>query len=254
MYDIDSDRLEEYVENRQEKLDEIMKLYKCSKDDAKTLFIILLYYGSFNKWISSRKIGDLDDDFKPTKFCDKFKKELGEIGKEIMDKNKDIVSFVKERKDKDAVYNEIGSVVSYYLQEIECRILETVYKYSVKNNYIVNNVCVLAADGIMIEKDRFKSSILNEFEKIIKDKFGFDLKFTVKDMTQDYINILDEHLLTNKEYEIDLLDGYDTEIIFNKNEKFDVHLLTKYFNEDIKHLEPSIYKEFFHLTKSFKYF
>lgn len=253
MHDIDADRLEEYVFNRQEKLDEIMSLYKCSKDDAKTLFIILLYYGSFNKWISSRKI-DNSDDFKPTKFCDKFKKELGEIGKHIMEKNKDIVSFVEERKDKDANYNQIGSVVSYYLQEIECRVLETVYKYCVKNKYIVGNVCVLAADGIMIEKDKFKPSLLNEFETIVKDKFGFDLKFAVKDMDQDYINILDKHLLSDKEYELALLDGYDTELVFNKNEKFDIHLLTKYFNEDIKELGFDNYKEHFHLTKSFKYF
>lgn len=253
MYDIDADRLEEYVFNRQEKLDEIMSLYKCSKDDAKTLFIILLYYGSFNKWISSRKI-DNSDEYKSTKFCDKFKKELGEIGKQIMEKNKDLIEFVEERKDKDSNYNQIGSVVSYYLQEIECRILETIYKYCVKNKYIVNNVCVLAADGIMIEKDKYKPSLLNEFNQIIKDKFGFDLKFTVKDMTQDFINILDEHVLTEKEYEIDLLDGYDTQLVFNKNEKFDVHLLTKYFNEDIKELGFDNYREHFHLTKSFKYF
>lgn len=253
MNEIDAEKLEEYVFNRQEKIDEIMNTYKCSKDDAKTLFIILLYYGSFNTWISSNKI-DNSDDFKSTKFCDRFKKELGEIGKIIMDHNKDLVSFVEERKGKDAEYNQIGSVVSYYLQEIECRILETIYKYCVKNNYIVNNVCVLAADGIMIEKDKYKPSLLNEFSQVIKDKFGFDLKFAVKDMNHDYIDIIDKHILTDKQYELELLDGYDTELIFNKNEKFDVYLLTKYFNEDIKELGVDNYKEHFHLTKSFKYF
>jgi hypothetical protein len=171
-----------------------------------------------------------------------------------METNKDVVSFVEERKDKDSNYNQIGSVVSYYLQEIECRILETVYKYCVKNKYIVNNVCVLCADGIMIEKDKYKPSLLNEFETIIKDKFGFDLKFTVKDMNQDYIDILDKHVLSDKEYELALLDGYDTELVFDKNEKFDIYLLTKYFNEDIKELGFDDYREQFHLTKSFKYF
>lgn len=253
MNDMNPDRLEEYVFNRQEKLDEIMTNYKCSKDDAKTLFIILLYFGSFNKWISSRKIEN-SDDYKPTKFCDKFKKELGEIGNHIIEKNKDLVDFVEERKEKDTEYNKIGSVVSYYLQEIECRILETIYKYCIKNHYIINNVCVLTADGIMIEKDKYKPSLLNDFNQIIKDKFGFDLKFTVKDMNQDFINILDKHLLTDDQYELELLDGYDTKIIHNKNEKFDVYLLTKYFNEDIKELGYDNYKEYFHLTKSFKYF
>jgi hypothetical protein len=254
MYDIDSDRLQEYVFNRQEKLNEIMTIYKCSKDDAKTLFIILLYYGSFNKWISSRKIDNSDDDIKPTKFCEKFKKELGEIGKYIIEQNKDVLDFVEQRKGQEKDYNQIGSVVSYYLQEIECRILETIYKYCIKNKYIIDNVCVLCADGIMIEKDKYKPSLLNEFSQIIKDKFGFDLKFTVKDMTQDYINILDKHTLTDEKYELELLDGYDTKIIHNKTKKFDVYQLTKYFNEDIKELGLNNYKEYFHLTKSFRYF
>jgi len=253
MYDIDADRLEEYVQNRQEKLNEVMNIYKCSKDDAKTLYIILLYYGSFNSWVSNKKIEQLED-LKPTKFCEKLKKELGEIGKYIVEQNKDVLDFVEQRKGQEKDYNQIGSVVSYYLQEIECRILETIYKYCIKNKYIINNVCVLAADGIMIPKENYKPSLLNEFSQIIKDKFGFDLKFTIKDMNQDYINILNDHTLTEDKYELELLDGYDTKIIHDKTKKFDVYTLTKYFNEDIKELGLDNYKEYFHLTKSFRYF
>jgi hypothetical protein len=258
MYDIDTDKLDDYVNNRQNKLEEIMEIYKCSKDDAKTLFIILLYFGSFETWVSSRKIGYTDDgdfkDYKCNKFCEKFKKELGEIGAVILDQNKEIVKFVEERKVNEKNYNKIGSVVSYYLQEIENRILETIYKYCVKNKIIVNNVCVLAADGIMIEKDKFKPELLKEFSKIIKDKFDFDLNFSVKEMKQDYIDILDKHILNDEQYQIELLGGYDTKINTDKQQKFDVHQLTEYFNEDIKQMGINEYQDNFYLSKSFKYF
>jgi hypothetical protein len=255
MYEIDTDKLDEYVNNRQKKLEDIMQAYKCTKDDAKTLYIILLYFGSFNTWVTSKKIGE-DDDVEPkcNKFCEKFKKELGEIGEIIMGENKDIVKFVEERKGIEKDYNKIGSVVSYYLQEIENRLLETIYKYCVKNKYIVNNVCVLAADGIMIEKDKFKPELLKEFSKIIKDKFGFDLNFSVKEMKQDYIGILDQHILNDEDYQVQLLGGYDTKIEKNKQEKFDIYKLTDYFNEDIQQMANNEYQDNFHLSKSFKYF
>jgi hypothetical protein len=164
------------------------------------------------------------------------------------------VKFVEDRKTNEKNYNKIGSVVSYYLQEIENRILETIYKYCVKNKYIINNVCVLCADGIMIEKDKYKPELLKEFSKIIKDKFGFDLNFSVKEMKQDYIDILDKHILTDEEYQIQLLGGYDTKINTDNDEKFDVYKLTEYFNEDVKQMGNDEYQESFHLSKSFKYF
>ena len=250
---IDADKLEEYVSNRDKILKEIMEVYKCTRDQAKTLFIILLYFGSFKTWIDDYKISNDEDEYKPTVFCEKFKKELGKIGNFIMDKNPEIVKFVEKRKDEEG-YNKIGSVVSYYLQEIENRILETIYKYCVKNKYIVNNVCVLAADGIMLEKHRFKPSLLKEFSKVVKDKFAFDLDFSVKEMKQDYIDILDNHILTEEQYEIEFLGGYDAKVEYDKNTKFDVYKLTEYFNEDIEELGNEKYINHFHLTKSFKYF
>ena len=139
-----------------------------------------------------------------------------------MNSIKEIVEFVENRKKDEKNYNKIGSVVSYYLQEIECRILESMYTYCINNKYIIDNVCVLAADGLMIEKDKFKPSLLKEFSKIVNDKFGLKLNFSIKEMKQDYINILDDHILKDDKYDIELLEGYDTNIIIDKTKKFDV--------------------------------
>lgn len=49
----------------------------------------------------------------------------------------------------------------------------------------------------MIKKHLFKNEILNDFEILINNKFGFDLKFSIKEMNQNYLNILDENIMYN---------------------------------------------------------
>ena len=54
--------------------------------------------------------------------------------------------------------------------------------YCVDNNYIPK-CCSLCYDGLMIEKANYKPELLNELNVLIKNKFGFNLKFTEKKMT-----------------------------------------------------------------------
>ena len=91
-------------------------------------------------------------------------------------------------------YNLVASVVSFYLQEIECRMLEIIYNYCVKKQYIKNDIAVLCADGLMIEKENYNDNLLTEFENVIEKRTGFKLKFTNKEMNEDYLDILDANL------------------------------------------------------------
>ena len=118
--DIDCDNLEDYVENRGKYLKEVMDEYGVDRDAAKRLFIILLYFGSFEGW--AQDVGSSKPALRSIK---NFKKELQEIGKQIADANPTIAEQVKKCKAKKNVeeYNETGSVVSYFLQEIERRVL-----------------------------------------------------------------------------------------------------------------------------------
>jgi hypothetical protein len=136
--------LDEYVNNRQKCLQKVMDSYKCTRDQAKVLYIILLYFGGFNKWVESNNIEPFDDEgngIMINRSCKSFKKELGEIGEKIVGHNEDICKFVQQRKEQQGKddYNEIGSVVSFYLQEIENRILETMYQHCVSKKYVVND-------------------------------------------------------------------------------------------------------------------
>ena len=77
---------------------------------------------------------------------------------------------------------------------IECNILEELFNYCRKNG-IVKNICVLSNDGIMIPKDNYKDSLLEEFNKVVKSKFDIDIKFINKSMKQGYSDELIEKKL-----------------------------------------------------------
>jgi len=185
---IDCKYIKEYVNNRDKYLTEVIDTYKVNKDDAKTLFIILLYFGSFNSWMKERNI-----DGKPTTFITKFTADIKRIGEIIYNSNHDLVELIKENK-----YNKkniIGSVVSYYLQDKENLILEFIYEYCINNGYIKDNICCLCADGIMISKDLYKPELLTNLSIYVLEKTGFNLKFINKKMDEDYLDILDLHQL-----------------------------------------------------------
>ena len=48
--------LKNYVNKRQEYFDLIVDIYGCTEEDAKVLFIILLYGGCINDWVFKNKI------------------------------------------------------------------------------------------------------------------------------------------------------------------------------------------------------
>jgi hypothetical protein len=104
----------------------------------------------------------------------------------------------------------------------------------------------------MIEKDKYHDNLLNIFQQLIKDEYELDVQFIKKEMNEDYLDILDDHQITQNDIDTKLLDGYDTSIEINGC--FTFKQLNDYFKEDVYELEPEKYIEYFHLTKSFKYF
>jgi hypothetical protein len=74
--------LNEYVTNRSQLLVDVQKRYNVDRDSAKTLFIILLYFGSFERWAKEHNITD-----KPSEFIVNFKTELALIGDTIIKEN-----------------------------------------------------------------------------------------------------------------------------------------------------------------------
>jgi hypothetical protein len=151
---IECNNLKLYVENREQLLKDVINAYKVERDDAKQLFISLLYGGGFKAWSDKLKLNNAE----PLEFLTNFKNELKINGDIIVNNNIDIVKEVKKRKEEQNKhdFNLNSSVVSYYLQEYERRILETIYNYCIEKGYIRNNIAVLCADGLMLEKQFYK--------------------------------------------------------------------------------------------------
>jgi hypothetical protein len=133
-------------------------------------------------------------------------------------------------------------------------ILEEIFIYCKNNKFIQKNICVLCADGLMIQKELFNDNLLKTFEDLILKKYGFKLNFTTKEMKEDYLNILDDHILSKNDLEKELLDGYDNNIIINDKIDFQIKILSDLFFEDVQNLGEKKYIDMFHLTRSFKYF
>lgn len=201
-----------YIKNRDKYLKLIEDTYlshikdkNLRRDIAKRLYIRLLYFGNFENWLKDENLKYNEEYEDANLFIKKFSEELNKIGKIIIKDNPELDKIVEDKKakrDNELGYNKKGSIVSYYLQEYECRILECIFKYMVNKNLINLNKpdCVLCADGIMIPKDKYYEGLLLEIEEEIKNKFDFDLKLVTKDMDEDYIDILDKSIINEDVY------------------------------------------------------
>lgn len=222
-------QLKKYIEYRDTILSEIMKTYNVEKDDAKNLFIRLMYFGTFDKWADDLLLINKT----PNSFILDFQKELLTLSNYIIGSNQELVSELKKSRNTKKFNNDRGSVVSYFLQEWERRLLEMIYIY-MKNRNIIDTNLVLCFDGIMIPREKFYNELLTELEEDIYIKTGFRIKIVKKDMDQDIINKLNEE----KEQKI-----IDSEAIEDMNHFDSEHLIRlKTYDEKKKYFEKFVCK------------
>lgn len=186
MNNIKTPMLDDYVDNRETHLKMIIDKYDTCRDEAKRVFLIAMYCGNF----------DIKGQKEP-EFYKKLIKETRGIAVEVAKANPQIVKIVEDKNfvnENEYVKNKNGKVLSLFLQEIEHQCLNEMFKYCKSKGYIENNNCSLQADGIMIKKNKYKSILLINLNKHIKKTIGLDINFTRKEMKDDYLNILDEHV------------------------------------------------------------
>jgi hypothetical protein len=172
--------LKKYINDRDKYLNIVMTHYNVSKDQAKELFIMMLYFGSFKRWAKENNI-----DGEIIKPIEKLKDELKSIGNVLLENNKELSDLLTNKSiiTNKKVKNITSSVVSFILQEWECQILEQLYLYC-QDKKIVNNNCILCADGIMIPQDKYDDKLLDEFNvlNLNSETLGADTSFSLGDI------------------------------------------------------------------------
>jgi len=179
---LECSNLEYYVENRNEVLELVQNTYNVNRDIAKNLFKRLLYSGTFSKWATDNNIKEPE-----LEFIKNIAEELKHLSLKFVNNNPRLRKrvYAQRKLEKKDTRKEkiIKSTTLYYLQEIENRILETIYQYCVENNIIKEAIACLCYDGIMIEKQYYNERLLDIFNELIINRFGLNSKFEQKEMT-----------------------------------------------------------------------
>lgn len=176
-YEFDCSVIKEYVDNREEKLKDVMDYYNCDRDTAKELFIRLLYTGSIESWESDNKC---QKEFKiefvvnfykcMRKLCDKFFNHF--------DFQKNRNEALNKKTSQSKYINHQATCLSYITQEIENKILESIVHFFKVKGYQVGAFCY---DGAMFyDKGEDMISLLGQCESFIEKKTEFIVKLTEK--------------------------------------------------------------------------
>ena len=234
---IECNFIEEYNNNREPILSEMMEKYNLKRSACKKLFIRLAFGGKFYGFL---KDNNLVDTLQPTQFITNFTNQLISIGNIFKEKNQLLYEKIKKTK-KD---NVMGSFMSKILQEYETRILECMYLYLSNNTNIVkDDFFIYEYDGMKLLKDKVEEygllRLINKLQNVVFTELGFDMKLEVKPI-DDY-------------YELEIDEGvYDDDEPFVKNTEIEAlecgmcdvriaeYLYKKYF---FKHDETDFIKD-----------
>lgn len=180
--DILTPSLDRYVNEREKCFEDVAKTYKFNngkkldivedRDVIKRLFILFIFYGSFDVWKKEHNIHH-SCQIQDLTYLVQLKTELITIARGILIHNKEFVDEIVEPKKE----NKLGSAMSIFLQEYERRILDVMYSYlKPMSKYII-----LSFDGIMIYRPPSTLKI-EDIEKEILDTTGYKIKLCIKPM------------------------------------------------------------------------
>lgn len=185
---------EQYINNREPILAEVVETYGVTRDDAKGLFIRLAFSGCFRGWCMD--CGLNEDEHQPNDFIKGFTIEIYTFAGIVKEHNPLLYKCMKDIKEKKGEdRNILGSVLAHYLQEYEYRILCCICEFLDTKTKITTiassklKALTYEFDGIKLLRAKvleygsidFLISIL---EGVIYDKTGFKMKFEEKPITK----------------------------------------------------------------------
>lgn len=180
-----------YVENREACLLQVQALLlNGDRDTAKNCFIIVLFGGSPRKWLREHKHKP-NAELPPC--VTNLVKEVKAISRIIQDANPWFKKEVEKlRKKSGKKHNFDGSFLSYYMQELECRVLECVIDFAREQGYLGESGCdaCLCFDGTQLEEtnlDKPSTDVCHEFNHVVEMETRFRVEWIVKPMDSDLL-------------------------------------------------------------------
>lgn len=177
-HDIDHDYLDVYIKDRETVIQNSIDANAGSKilidrDFMKSCILSLINNGSGKYSVVNKK----------TKWLRKFKKEMDLIRSKLEDNYGDLFEAMekKNKKEKKKYNNYQGSAVNLLFCEYENTMLMHMFDFF-KNEKIVSDTAVLCFDGIMIPKNKRNKNLVNDCEKFISNKMGFNINLKIKPM------------------------------------------------------------------------
>lgn len=158
------EKLTDYVENRSDKLAEIMEMLNCDRNDAKTMCIAVMFGANYKK--APQFILDLQE-------------ELKHLAQNIINANPDVVKLLKGEDAK--------TITAHILQHQEFKILQFI---DVKLKEHDRDMDVYIHDGGLVRRldneGEFPPELMRELEKAVEEKFGYTIRLEVKAMNHTF--------------------------------------------------------------------
>lgn len=178
--------LKDYVKNRDPFLERLMtEITGLVRKSAKSLPLRLMYLGALQNWANDEGISLHEIPQWVLDWGDALVAELEKIASLVEKDNPTLVKDVEKGK-HDAGWNRASAILSSFLQEYENRILEVIYRTAYNKGWIIDNVGVLAYDGIMLGERGLPTNICEILSAEILKETGFSVKIVEKALDNAY--------------------------------------------------------------------
>jgi hypothetical protein len=195
-YDIEMPCLKHYINNRQEMLEKIARIYGCDKGAVKKLFLIKMNGGSLSKWKTEFNKNPYVDDSDVKTIMNKLDSEIDAlIGALLVDDNlklfNDCYRYIKsvneeaERlgKEDDIRRHPLRSAMAIFAQDVEgtlCQLIERYLRFrEIESIAYINDSLLVRPTAGSFGTD---PSIIDDVQRYIKHTTGFNIELSFKSM------------------------------------------------------------------------
>ena len=203
-YGIECSELRKYVNNRDEYLHRIINEYNCTRDDAKVLFLELMYGGSYDSWAKS-----INTTKSAPVWLLSLINNIKKVYPKLLEHYQAEINLLAEYGKPEKEYNREAAIVSWILQDTECQILNVMIEYLSRYGKSVSN-CVLCFDGFMMLKDKYTPKLLVDLEAEVKKKTNFIIKLSTKPFTTIELPECDN--IDDDDYTAPVTENFDLDV------------------------------------------